>query len=146
MTNTNSAFDVNRAILEVIHDYSKFKHSVRITIPSTCNVDEKLPTELINQYRTESINKMNEIFGGSTAFHGLGSFLYTPEDENGNVNGDSRHVQEEILLIESFVNIESKSQLIEVIQYAEYLVEQLTQDSILVGFNDYNFFVTKPKI
>jgi hypothetical protein len=128
-------------ILSVIKDYTKYQDTVRIIVPSTYEVDKKLEPSIVRFYRNECIQRMNSIFGGSTAFHASGSYLYQEEDEHEVPTGDPRNVSECVLYVESFVNITSESKLLELIEYAEYLCEKMSQDSVLVGFNRYNIYV-----
>jgi hypothetical protein len=137
----NHRIESERIILSVIKDHQNLRNRVRIIVPSTFDVDKKLSPKELRRFRQECVNKMNSIFGGSTAFHGSGSYFYQEEDENNLAIGEPRHISECILYIESFVNIDDEKKLQELIAYARKLCSEMSQDSILVGFDDYNIFV-----
>jgi hypothetical protein len=103
--------------------------NVKIYIPSTINVDEKID----NGVHVETVrNALNECFGGSTAYNAIGSWFSDNLQKN---------VIEGVAIVQSFTDKLDNEKIDFVLQVAKTLCNEMKQECVSIEINNVLYFI-----
>lgn len=98
------------------------KERIAIYIPHTVEVDITADNSL---YVKGAVMLMSELFGGATAFKGIGGWI----------SSDKGLITEEVTLVYSNTDVISDLAVDRVKSFAEYIKEELTQEAVSIEIN-----------
>lgn len=102
---------------------------VRLYVPSTINIDEVIDnTEAVSK----TLKLFGELFGGATSYDAVGAW-------NGS-NG--KLVQERVTIIESYAQKLESDDIMRVVEYAQELCRNMSQDAVAVEVNGSMGFIS----
>ena len=95
-------------------------HKIGLVIPSTINVDQMAPTEIVNKWVRCAKTRFAELFGGYTSHSAIGGWL---SHEHG-------LIEENVTVVSSFTDANGLKRLSEVKAFAAKLGRALGQEAV----------------
>lgn len=115
--------------MKTLKNCISLNHKVKIYVPSTVNVEEKIDNDWFSK---DCLQFLGKVFNGATSYHAFGSWL--------TAKGDL--VYERITICESFCNEESLSSNIEKIyDYCRTLKVNMSQEAIALEIDNVMYFI-----
>jgi hypothetical protein len=125
--------DLNDAIQEVFFEVENLQHQVVIYVPSTLNVNIKISDEEVKRFQMKTIKTLTDIAGGSTTLSANGYWFSTAYD--------GMLVEEDILLVYAYIDLDKKSKLKKIRKLCELLKAEMSQEFIGLSINNQLFFI-----
>jgi len=106
-------------------------HKIGIVIPSTVNVNEAAPTEIVSKWVKCAKKQFAELFGGFTSHNAVGGWL-SPEHGL---------IEENVTVVSSFTDDRGLNRLNEVKLFAAKMGRALSQEAVAVEVDHSLHFV-----
>lgn len=104
-------------------------HNIKIYIPSTINVNEKIDN---SKYINEALALFGDSFGGATSYDAIGAW----------VSEDKGLITEGVKIVESYATREAiEANLTKIIKFGSKLKSELAQEAISLEYDNKLYFI-----